>query len=66
VLIDIVDEVIAVPNHNVGGIDYYGGFEYIKEGDGRITVGDYTFFTSDNARVSDCFQALRQDLEVDE
>jgi hypothetical protein len=66
VLIDVVDEVIAVPNHNIRMLDYYGGFEYIKEGDGRITVGDYTFFTSDNERVSDCFQALRQDLEVDD
>ena len=66
VLIDLVDEVIAVPNHNVGVIDYYGGFEYVKEGDGRITVGDYTFFTSDDERVSSCFEALRQDLEVDE
>jgi len=66
VLIDLVDEVIAVPNHNIRMLDYYGGFEYITEGDGRITVGDYTFFTSDNERVSDCFQALRQDLEVDD
>ena len=66
VLIDIVDEVIAVPNHNVGGIDYYGGFEYIKEGDGRITVGDYTFFTSDNERVNDCFDAVRNSIEVDD
>jgi len=65
-LIDLVDEVIAVPNHNVGGIDYYGGFEYIKEGDGRITVGDYTFFTSDNERVNDCFNALRDSIAVDE
>jgi hypothetical protein len=66
VLIDIVDEVIAVPNHNIRMLDYYGGFEYIKEGDGRVTVGDYTFFTSDNERVNDCFEALRKDLEVDE
>jgi hypothetical protein len=66
VLIDVVDEVIAVPNHNIRMLDYYGGFEYIREGEGRVTVGDYTFFTSDNDRVSDCFQALREDLEVDE
>jgi hypothetical protein len=50
----------------VGGIDYYGGFEYIKEGAGRITVGDYTFFTSDNERVNDCFNAVRNSIEVDE
>jgi len=66
VLIDPVDEVIAVPNHNLRGIDYYGGFEYIEEGEGRVTVGDYTFFTSDNERVQDCFDALRSSVAVDE
>jgi len=66
VLIDLVDEVIAVPNHNIRMLDYYGGFEYITEGDGRITVGDYTFFTSDNERVNDCFEAVRNSIEVDE
>ena len=63
VLVDIVDEVIAVPNHNVGMLDYYGGFEYIKEGEGRTTIGDYTFFTSDNERVNDCFEALRSSVD---
>ena len=63
VLVDMVDEVIAVPNHNIRMLDYYGGFEYIKEGDGRVTVGDYTFFTSDNERVNDCFEALRDSID---
>jgi len=63
VLVDIVDEVIAVPNHNIRMLDYYGGFEYVKEGDGRVTVGDYTFFTSDNDRVNDCFEALRNSVD---
>jgi hypothetical protein len=62
-LVDIVDEVIAVPNHNLRGLDYYGGFEYIQEGEGRVTVGDYTFFTSDNDRVNDCFEALRESID---
>ena len=62
-MVDIVDEVIAVPNHNIRMLDYYGGFEYIKEGDGRVTVGDYTFFTSDNERVNDCFEALRVSID---
>jgi hypothetical protein len=65
VMVDIVDEVIAVPNHNLSGLDYYGGFEYIKEGEGRVTVGDWTFFTSDNERVNDCFEALRESIEGD-
>ena len=62
-LVDIVDEVIAVPNHNIRTLDYYGGFEYINEGEGRVTVGDYTFFTSDNERVNDCFEALRSSID---
>ena len=65
-LVDIVDEVIAVPNHNIRTLDYYGGFEYINEGEGRVTVGDYTFFTSDNERVNDCFNALRDSIDVDD
>jgi hypothetical protein len=63
VLVDMADDVIAVPNHNLRDIDYFGGFEYVKEGDGRVTVGDYTFFTSDNDRVNDCFEALRDSVD---
>jgi hypothetical protein len=66
VQVDIADEVIAVPNHNIRTLDYYGGFEYIKEGEGRVTVGDWTFFTSDNERVNDCFEGVRERIEVDE
>lgn len=65
-LIDVADEIIAVPNHNLRGLDYYGGFEYVKEGDGRQTVGDYTFFTCVNERVQDCFDAVRTNMEVDD
>jgi len=63
VLVDIEDQVIAVPNHNIRTLDYYGGFEYITEGDGRITVGDYTFFTSDNERVNDCFKSFEASVD---
>jgi hypothetical protein len=63
VLVDMVDQVIAVPNHNIRMLDYYGGFEYIKEGEGRVTVGDYTFFTSDNDRVDDCFKSLEASVD---
>ena len=56
VYIDRNDEVIATANRS--SLDYYGGFEYIKEGEGRITVGDYTFYTTDSSRVQDCFDRL--------
>jgi hypothetical protein len=65
VMIDVNDQVIAVPNHNIRSIDYYGGFEYVKEGEGRVTVGDYTFFTADNDRINDCFDALNDKVEED-
>jgi len=66
VLVDMADDVIAVPNHNLRDIDYYGGFEYITEGDGRQTVGDYTFFTCVSDRVQDCFDHLNEKESVDE
>jgi hypothetical protein len=48
------DRVIA--SNNVRSLDYYGGFEYIKEGEGRTTIGDWTFYQGD--RVEDCFDEL--------
>jgi hypothetical protein len=57
------EDAIAVAKHNDRTLQYYGGFEYIKEGEGRTTIGDYTFFTSDNERVNDCFDALRDSVD---
>ena len=65
-LVDINDQVIAVPNHNIRTLDYYGGFEYVKEGEGRMTVGDYTFFTTESDRVADCFEELANCMAEDE
>lgn len=61
IYIDREDEVIAVPCSR--SIDYYGGFEYIKEGEGRITVGDYTFYTTESSRVQDCFDRLNETVD---
>jgi hypothetical protein len=41
-------------------LDYYGGFEYIKEGEGRTTLGDYTFYSSESDRVADAIEALME------
>jgi hypothetical protein len=41
-------------------LDYYGGFEYIKEGDGRTTLGDYTFYSSTSNRVADAIECLME------
>jgi hypothetical protein len=66
VYIDREEEVIAVQN-SPSAIDYYGGFEYIKEGEGRMVCGDYTFFTTESSRVQDCFDHLNEVVdEVEE
>jgi hypothetical protein len=41
-------------------LDYYGGFEYIKEGEGRVTVGEFTFYTTDHDRVRDALECLME------
>ena len=41
-------------------LDYYGGFEYIKEGEGRTTIGEFTFYSSDSERVADAIEALME------
>ena len=41
-------------------LDYYGGFEYIKEGEGRTTLGEYTFYSSESNRVADAIEALME------
>jgi hypothetical protein len=56
VYVDLRDEVIAVGCSR--SIDYYGGFEYIKEGEGRTTYGSYTFFNTESSRVQECFEYL--------
>jgi hypothetical protein len=52
------EEVIAVECSR--SIDYYGGFEYIKEGEGRVTCGSYTFFNTESSRVQECFDHLNE------
>jgi len=41
-------------------LDYYGGFEYIKEGEGRTTLGEFTFYTTDHDRVRDALECLME------
>jgi hypothetical protein len=63
VYVDLADEVIVVECSR--SIDYYGGFEYIKEGEGRTTCGSYTFFNTESSRVQECFDYLNEQ-EFDE
>jgi hypothetical protein len=41
-------------------LDYYGGFEYIKEGEGRTTLGEFTFYSSEHNRVADAIECLME------
>ena len=50
----------AIVAYTGSRLDYYGGFEYIKEGDGRTTLGDYTFYSSTSDRVADAIEALME------
>ena len=60
--VDVNDQVIAVHAYNLRTVDYYGGFEYVKEGGGRVTCGEYTFFTTESERIADCFESLSEDM----
>ena len=54
-----VDEDCIV-SYTGSRLDYYGGFEYIKEGEGRTTLGDYTFYTTESNRVADAIECLME------
>ena len=54
-----VDEDTIV-SYTGSRLDYYGGFEYIKEGEGRTTLGEFTFYTTDSDRVRDALETLME------
>lgn len=60
VYIDRAERVIV--SGNTRSLDYYGGFEYIKEGEGRTTIGDYAIYNGAD-RVEDCFESLEEVAE---
>ena len=51
--IDVDNREIIVNNIFVGPLDYFGGFEYIKEDDERTQIGQYTIYGGYNSRVED-------------
>jgi hypothetical protein len=63
VYIDKAERVIVANGSR--GIDYYGGFEYIKEGEGRTTIGDFVIYSGAD-RVEDCFDSLEDVAEEEE
>jgi len=43
-------------------LDYYGGFEYVDR-DSVTVIGDYTFYDSNDERVSDCIEAFYESMD---
>lgn len=63
--IDGDERAIYVDNGNLRALDYYGGFEYVKEHDGRDTMHGFTRFDGyENERVAECFEALNDSEDV--
>ena len=54
-----VDEDTIV-SYTGSRLDYYGGFEYIKEGEGRTTLGEFTFYSTEHDRVRDALDCLME------
>jgi hypothetical protein len=59
VYIDADQRVIVVNGSR--SLDYYGGFEYIKEGEGRTTIGDFVIYSGVD-RVEDCFENFEEEV----
>ena len=62
VYIDRAERVIV--SDSARSLDYYGGFEYIKEGEGRTTIGEYVIYNGAD-RVEDCFECLEDEVEAE-
>lgn len=66
VYVDWDNRAIYCPASNLRGLDYYGGFEYVKENDGRQTLPGFTRFDGyESERVADCFE-IYADAMADE
>ena len=44
-----------IASRNTRSLEYYGGFEYIDI-EYRVTVGEITFYSSDDSRVADALE----------
>ena len=51
VFVSTTEGWIAAVGRNVRTLEYYGGFEYISEGD-RMSIGDTTFYSNESSRVA--------------
>lgn len=63
-IVNTLDQVIVVRRSQDRNLQYYGGFEYVKQG--RAELGEYIFYSADQSdRVAKCFETL-EELEHDQ
>ena len=48
----VTEDTIAVRKDQDGGLQYYGGFEYVEK-EYRMEMGDWVFYFADDERVAD-------------
>jgi len=48
----VSEDGIGIKNTNRGSLEYYGGFEYVRD-DCVLSAGDYTFYLAEDDRVRD-------------
>lgn len=58
-------DCIAVKSINVRDLNYYAGFEYVKD-DCRMQFGDYVIFSDSDDRVADMLQCIDDVSSADE
>lgn len=62
--IDEDNRCIYVESHNLRALDYYGGFEYVKDDDGRLELNGFVRFDGyESERVAECFEYLNDNEE---
>ena len=62
--IDGENRCIYVESHYLRALDYYGGFEYIKDDDGRLELNGFVRFDGyESERVAECFEFLNDNEE---
>lgn len=67
VYVDAGNRAIYCPVGNLRAFDYYGGMEYVKDGDGRQSLPGYVRFDGyESDRVAECFDALAEGDDADE
>mgnify|MGYP001183105455 CR=1 FL=1 len=58
----LLDEDCIAVKGSVGSLNYYGGFEYIKD-EYKTTIGHVTFYSAETSRVEDALEYYEESLK---